>query len=133
MYKLEKAPFGIKIKFAGFMQPDEMREWLEESKVALASAPKGFGVLVDETELKALPEDTKKVLQEGQALYKASGMSRSAVGLASALTTAQMKAVAKDAGIYEWERYIDASANPNWVAVAMAWIQDGVDPDAKPA
>lgn len=133
MYKIEKAPYGLKLTFAGFIQPDEMKQWVEESKTALLSAPKDFGVLVDQTECKAMPEETKLVLQEGQALYKGSGMLRSAVGLNSALTTAQVKRIAQDSGIYEWERYFDASANPDWVTTAVSWIKDGVDPDAKTA
>ncbi len=133
MYKIEKAPYGFKLTFAGFIQADEMKQWVDESKTALVSAPKGFGVLVDETALKPLPEEAKLVLQDGQALYKASGMARSAVGLSSALTTAQMKRVAQDAGIYEWERYFDASSDPNWEAAAVSWIRDAEDPDAKVA
>jgi hypothetical protein len=33
-------------------------------------------------------------------------------------------------GINAYERYIDASAIPDWTQAAVAWVREGVDPDA---
>jgi len=66
---------------------------------------------------------------KGLQLYKGKGMQRSAVILNSTVTTMQFKRLAKESGIYQWERYIDASKTANWTDVAVAWVKDGIDPD----
>ena len=40
-------------------------------------------------------------------------------------TRSLFKRLAKETGIYEWERYIDASSHPNWEEDAMKWIVSG--------
>jgi hypothetical protein len=47
MYKIEKKDYGFYLTFAGFIRADEMRQCVEESKKALMTPPKGFGVFVD--------------------------------------------------------------------------------------
>lgn len=47
MYKIEKKDYGFKLTFGGFIAEDEMKKWVEESKTALLTAPKSFGVIVD--------------------------------------------------------------------------------------
>ena len=37
--------------------------------------------------------------------------------------------IAKETGIYEWERYIDVTAQPGWEQIALDWILNAVDPD----
>ena len=129
MYKIEKQNFGYKLTFKGFIRKYEMLQWVEESKKAVAAAPREFGVLVDMRELKPLPEDSQKHMEEGQKLYKTKGMSRSSVIVAGAATKMQFKRIAKETGIYEWERYIDSIATSNWEKVGIDWISSGVDPD----
>jgi len=129
MYKIEKDNFGYRLTFKGFIKKDEMGEWVEESKKAVAGAPKEFGVLIDMRELKPLPEDSQKHMQEGQKIYKSKGMSRSAVVVNGAATKMQFKRIAKETGIYDWERYIDATAAADWEKAAVGWISSGVDPD----
>jgi hypothetical protein len=106
-----------------------MQAWVEESKTALKSAGKDFGVFVDMRSLKPLVQEAQAVMQEGQKLFKAKGMARSVVILASAIITMQFKRIAQDTGIYQWERYIDSSTVPNWKEKGLAWVRDKVDPD----
>ncbi len=58
-------------------------------------------------------------------------MARSAVILANAMTAMQFKRIAKETGIYEFERYIDASSVADWEKVGIDWISNKVDPDKK--
>ena len=120
---------GIKLTFGDFIKVDEMKQWVEESKKALLKAPLSFGVLIDMRTLKPLSADVQKVMEEGQRLYKTKGMKRSVVVLESSTIAMQFKRIAKDSGIYQWERYISAQDNPNWERTGIAWIKDGVDPD----
>ncbi len=129
MYKIEKKDYGYRLTFGGFIKEDEMKKWLEESKVILPNGPKSFGVFVDMRTLKPLPPESQKHMNEGQKFYKKSGMVRSVVILASAITKMQFKRIAQETGIYEWERYIDEASTSNWEKVGLDWIKDGIDPD----
>lgn len=129
MYKIEKKGYGFKLAFGGSMKVDEVKRWVEESKTALVGAPKEFGVLIDMRTLQPLLEDAQTHMKEGQKLYKAKGMLRSVVILNSPIVTLQFKRIAKETGIYAWERHIDASAVTDWEKVGIDWISKGIDPD----
>jgi hypothetical protein len=129
MYKIEKKSWGYHLTFGDFMDAKEMKAWVDESQAMVKPSGPGFGVFVDMRTLKPLAQDAQLVMQEGQKHYKASGMKRSVVILASKLLTMQFKRIAQETGIYEWERYLDASSVPDWEAKGIRWIRDGVDPD----
>ena len=129
MYKIERKDFGFKLTFGEFMNAEEMKNWVEDSKKSLSTAPKEFGVFVDMRTLKPLPQDSQKAMEEGQKLYKERGMSRSVVILNSPTVTAQFKRIAKETGIYNWERYLDASTIPNWEEKGRSWLSRAIDPD----
>ncbi len=129
MYKIEKKDYGYKLIFSGTIDLDEMKEWVRESEKALVSAPSNFGVLVDMRDLKPLESDAKTEMEKGQKLYKDKGMQRSAVILNSAILTVQFKNIARKSGIYQWERYLNASKVADWEKRAVDWIKNGVDPD----
>jgi len=130
MFKIERRSSGFLLSFSGKIQKPEMSRWLEESKIQLQSASGNFGVIIDMRTLAPIDGETQAVMVEGQALYKKKGMARSAVILANAVVTQQFKRLAQESGIYAFERYIDASVAADWSSVAMAWVRDGVDPDA---
>ena len=129
MYSIEKKPYGVKLIFGEFIQQPEMAEWVKESEQIIPTLSGGFGVFVDMRTLKPLPQDSQEEMEKGQKLYKQHGMVRSVVVLDNAVTTMQFKRIAKKTGIYEWERYIDASATPNWEKVGEDWIVKAEDPD----
>ncbi|HNT35800.1 MAG TPA: hypothetical protein PKH07_12490 [bacterium] len=131
MYKIEKTGYGFRLTFAGAIPAEEMTKWVEESKTALAGRSGGFQLLVDMRELKPLAPDAQQTMLQGQQLYKQAGMGRSAVILSSSILTMQFVRLAKESGIYQWERYLDASKNPNWEAQALAWLEKEQDPDKK--
>jgi hypothetical protein len=110
-----------------------MEQWLSESRKQLAGIPAPFGVVVDMRTLSPLPADAKDVMVRGQKLYKEAGMQRSAVVLSNPITTSQFQRLAKESGIYAWERYIDASSEPNWQEKAVNWIKSASDPERKTA
>lgn len=131
MYKIEKRPSGFLLTFGGFIQKQEMEQWLEESRKALMAAPPEFGVIIDMRTLNPLPKDAQDVMVTGQQMYKVKGMKRSAVILANPTTTIQFKRLAQESGIYAFERYIDASVTPDWSQVALDWVKSEIDPDKK--
>ena len=128
MTKIERKNSGYLLTFAGIINREEMQAWVEASRKALESETRGFCVIVDMRTLAPLPPETQQVMVEGQKLYKARGMTRSAVILNNAVTAMQFKRLAKESGIYQWERYLDG-AQPGHFEAAVAWGRDGVDPD----
>ena len=129
MIKIKRTEFGIHLTFAGLPQRRETEQWLEDSKPVLAEMSGGFGVFVDMRELILLPPESQPALREGQTMYRESGMVRSVVILRDELILMQFKRIAKQTGIYEWERYIDSESEPNWEQVGLDWLVDGIDPD----
>lgn len=129
MYKIEKTGYGFKLIFADFINSEEMKKWVDDSKKVLLTASSGFHILVDMRTLKPLPADAQQYMQDGQKLYKQKGMVRSVVILASSVVKMQFKRIAQETGIYQWERYIDASSTPDWEKVATDWLKSGIDPD----
>ena len=129
MYRIEKKDYGFKLTFGGFIKADEMTQWKAESEKALAGANRKFGVLVDMRVLKPLPADAQAIMIDGQKGFKTKGLERSAVILESSITTAQFRRLAKESGIYAWERYVSAGDTPNWEKVGVDWVTAGIDPD----
>lgn len=129
MCGIVKKIYGYKLIFDGLIKADEMKAWVDKSRKILSLSPSKFGVFVDMRTLKPLAKDSQQFMKEGQKLYKEKGMVRSAVVLDSAVTKMQFQRIAKETGIYEWERYIDASSVSDWEQVGIDWISKGVDPD----
>ena len=129
MYKIDKKDFGYKLLFGGTVSKDEMANWVKDAKKALETQSGSFGVFVDMRDLKPLSNDAKAEMENGQKAFKEKGMQRSVVILNSAIVTMQFKKIAKETGIYDWERYIDASSTPDWEAKGIDWLKNGVNPE----
>ena len=131
MYKREKKEFGLRLTFGGIISGEEMYRWLSDMSRELTSVRDDFCVFVDMRTLAPLGKKGQVHIQDGQKLAKRCGMVRSVVILNSPVTTMQFKHIAMDTGIYEWERYIDASKDRDWEQTGMDWIEKAIDPDKK--
>ena len=129
MYKIEEKDYGYKLTFGEMIHIDEMKNWVADSKEKLTNSSSEFGIFVDMQTLKPLDDETQEMMQSGQKLYKEKGMLRSVVIISKSLLKMQFERLAKESGIYEWERYIDSSSNPNWEQDGIDWISKEVDPD----
>lgn len=129
MTKIEKKDFGFQLTFASNISPEEMAQWVDDSSKALSGQSGSFGVLIDMRDLAPLSAAAKEKMEEGQKLYKAKGMARSAVVVSQGILATQFKLIAQKTGIYDWERYIDASVVTNWENIAIDWLKNGKDPD----
>ncbi|SDC84045.1 hypothetical protein [Natrinema hispanicum] len=129
MYTIERTDFGFQITFAGKMDEAELHEWINDSRAALQDSPDEFGVLVDMRDLKLLNDDEQQLMRDGQQHYQDAGMVRSSVILDSAILTLQFRRLAKESGIYDWERYINAGTTDDWYQQAVDWLVDEIDPD----
>lgn len=122
MYEIKEAKYGFELTFAGSIDVKEMTQWLADSNIALRKmVGKKFQVLIHMDELKSLQEAAKKILIDGQAIYKRIGMTRSAVIVPNLLVKMQMENTAKASGIHEYERYFTKDKIGN----AINWIKEG--------
>jgi hypothetical protein len=132
MHRIEKKDFGFQLTFGDRMDVAEMTRWREEARAALEGGPRSFGVVIDMRTLKpgGIQPDAQKIMVDGQGLFKKAGMQRSCVILQSATITMQFERIARESGIFVFERYINAAAKPDWESQALGWIRSGIDPNA---
>ncbi len=102
--------------------------WRKKIKEAVTQLNDEFHVLVDLRKCVLLPPECKPIIEDVESFCKANGMQRSVLILATDIAVMQTKIVAKKTGIYEWERYINASTNPDWEEIAMNWLIKEIDP-----
>jgi len=131
LYKIEKKEFGFWLTFGGMIYVEEAKEWATNFENDLKSFPDGFHVFVDMRTLKPLDKETQEFMSQGQIAAKDYGMIRSVVILSNPVTTLQFKRIAQKTGIYEYERYIDASTDPNWEQTGLDWLLEEKDPEDK--
>jgi hypothetical protein len=127
MYDIKKTNYGFRITFGGFMTMEEVQKWAEEFAPKARASRGKYSVLVDMRTLKPLPSDAQEFMLFGQQEAHKNGMERSAAIVNSPITLMQFKRMSKTSGIDKFERYIDASANPNWEKIALEWVEKGID------
>ena len=128
MYAIERKPYGYRLTFSGFMQIEEMEQWLIDSKAVLASSPAAFGVFVDMRAMKPLPEGAQVSINFGQRVYKESGMQRSVLVYDHPMIQVQLQRISTESDIEANERYISARERADWEAAGLAWITEGIEP-----
>ncbi|MBZ5681801.1 MAG: hypothetical protein LAO24_17020 [Acidobacteriia bacterium] len=128
MYKIEKSDLGFHLTFGGTITKGELEEWYKESEQVLATQQVPFGVIIDMRTLAPLPVEAQGIMVRGQSMYRSRGMQRSCVILEDPITTIQFRRLAKQSGIFLYERYIDASAHKDWRQQAEKWVKGAVCP-----
>jgi hypothetical protein len=122
--------FGIRIHCPGYITPVEMRAWLDDLKPrVLAFNGRPFGLLADARTQKANPPESQEIVKEAMVWLRSNGMERSVVVLDSTVALIQILRLAKSSGVYAYERYLDASKDPDWERKALDWIVRAIDPD----
>ncbi len=128
MYQIRRTEYGLHLTFSGHIQPEEIQQWLEDLQAQLPTLSGKFSVFVDMRHMILLPPDSQPAMRDGQNLAKQAGMVRSVVILADEVIALQFRRLAKQSGIIDGERYIDASTIPDWEQAGLDWILKGIDP-----
>ncbi|MDH3892871.1 MAG: hypothetical protein OEV49_17555 [candidate division Zixibacteria bacterium] len=131
MYTIKKTSYGFQFSFMGHFPKDEAKLWARDASQAFLTYEGNPGVFVDMRDMELMPPESRQYVIDVQRIARKNGMIRSAVILKDKITTMQLMGIAKETGIYEWERYIDANAEPNWEKVGLDWVIHGIDPDEK--
>jgi hypothetical protein len=128
MYKIEKKGFGYKLTFSGSIRSEEMAQWFQDFGEVLESQSGTFFVFVDMRALIPLSREAQTFMQEGQVLALKKGMLRSVVITKSPVTEAQFRRIGGETGIIQGERYVDATATPDWEKVGLDWLLKAIEP-----
>jgi hypothetical protein len=126
---VESTSYGHRSVFSDPITLADTVAWFEELKRCVEGKT-SFGQLVDVRGRQRLTgiRDQEQVVEEAMGYLLAHGLTRSAVIVATTQTALKIKHMAFGTNVYERERYIDGSA-PDSEQIALAWIEDGVDPD----
>jgi len=132
MSDVEAVPYGLTFHSKGFATAEDAKAWLEDYRAVLkvlAQKGKPFGQFADLRGYKPRAPEAQAYIAESMKAFKAAGGQRSIVLFDSRLASMQIKRLAKDSGLYEWERYIDTETYPDFEKVVLAWLNEGKDPD----
>lgn len=125
MYKIEQQSYGLKLTFAGFIREAEMITWQAEIFPLLELLPPSFGMLIDMSEMEAMPSKSQEILMATQKTFKPR-IKRSATVTKSAITNIQSKRIGNKSGVNETKIFIDATHTPDWEEQAINWIKNGI-------
>ena len=128
MYEVHLTEYGVKFVFKGFMEKDELRRWAQEVGQAVKKLGKGCWVLHDMRGMNPLPPEARELMKLNIVQAKQAGLGRSAQIVDDAITAMQFQRLAREVGISETTRQIDASLVPDCEKVAIDWIVKGIDP-----
>ncbi len=134
MYSIQVTGFGLKLRTEGSLTDAEGDDWVKlylQKLDEVVRRGKPFGQYVDMRGAKLLPPDFQKKLTVTMAKFKESGGARSVVIMDTSTGAMQIRRLARESGVYSYERYLDAETTPNFERVGLAWIIDGKDPDLK--
>lgn len=109
MYKVDKTDLGFRLTFAGDMTKAELEKWYEDGEQVLAGQQGLFGVIIDMRTLDLLPAEGQGVMVRGQSMYRCRGMQRSCIILEDAIKTIQFMRLARQSGVFKYERCINPS------------------------
>lgn len=131
MVAWQKTKYGYRFTASGTATEEEMLKLTQEVKESFPKEDLDFFVFADLRGFAIFPPECKAALEELQRFLLDRGMKRAVVVVKDDLTGEQMQLVSKKTGAYAWERYIDASTNPDWESQAMDWLLKGIDPDVR--
>lgn len=133
MNSVERTNYGYKVTLAGFVIAAEMHSWLENIHQLLKEhGDEPFGVIIDIRKLRILSSEARQAMIAGKEVFDLKNLKRVALVVDGLVTTLRYRQIAREIGDYCCERFLDASRTKNWEQVALAWVQDGIDPDRVP-
>ena len=131
MHEITKEKYGVKIVVAGLISDDEVESAISELKNIFMQMKGEYCAIVDIRDCKAVTEKGQKIISEAMMFSRESEILRSAIIVSNPVAAAQYRRMAIESGIYNRQRYIEASVFENWEELALDWINNGVDPYIK--
>ena len=129
MMTWQKKDYGFHFTFSSPITEDEASKWSKEVKQAATQVSTEFYVFVDLRKFILIPPECRHIIEDVQSFFKENGMKRSVVIVNEPITAMQVKLVASETNIRDWERYIESPSNPDWEQQGMNWLEHGIEPD----
>lgn len=130
MHEVKETEYGLYVEVTGLVSLDQSIVIMAEMRQIFESRETGICVFANLQKMDLLTEETQAVLLKIQRHCVNSGVKRVAVILGNATVAHQFKRLSLESGIYDYERYLDASSDPDWETKGLKWITEGIDPDA---
>lgn len=129
MISWQKKDYGFHFCFSSPVTLNEAEKWRTEVNHAVSQLNEDVFVFADLRKCELIPTECRPIIEEVQTFFRQNGLKRSVVIVGDTIIAMQLKLIAIDTGVREWERYIDASSAPDWEQLGLDWIKHGVDPD----
>lgn len=130
MYKVERTDYGIKATIRGVLDASDAVSLRDEFVVLLGKQDGPFSLLVDARDLVPPDKEGANLLQECEEVALKAGMHRMAFILQSPVLKALVRQIAHLSGTAEMSKYINCMKLDNADQVALAWVGDGIEPEA---
>lgn len=98
MVQIEPTLYGLKVTFTGDLDALQLKNWLKQSKAALAGRQAGFHALVDLRATGPMTHEALVFWDIGLALYERQGMRESMVLLPDGRAVPMQQVVSRKAG-----------------------------------
>lgn len=131
MYLINHTDYGLRLRLSGTMLVNEVKAFGRDLDRTFETIAKPFSVFVDMRDLLPIDEPAQQEIIAIQLKFLKAGAVKSVVVLNNPTTTYQFKRIALQSEVYDYERYIDASADPDWESNGLKWLVDDIDPDAE--
>jgi hypothetical protein len=129
MHKIEETPYGYRLVFDGLLHREDAGALLNAMRTTIRPRGCSYALMVDLRNSRAFPAEAQEILKQAILHCKQTGMERNACILDSAIATLQAKRLAREAGVDESSRYIDAASDPDWERIAIDWLVRAIEPD----
>lgn len=127
---VEKTDYGLIIKLHDKMKLEELKEVSAKVEPILfeyKAKNKKFSILLDLSEVKIQDPAIMEEMGKGMILAKEAGTQRTAIIFSSSIAKLQVANKAREAGIYNSERYFSVTEE-DYKKNALAWAKNGVEP-----
>lgn len=124
--RTEKTSYGYSSIYGETASLEEAKEWLVDVKKILGPGKRPFCQMIDIRGQKAHDPTVQTFIVEAMGYLRKTGLQRSAVILSSAIAKMEITRLAKQTGVYDYERYFEGTGSEK---AALAWLEHGVDPD----
>ena len=131
MFSINHTDYGLRVRLSGTMSAREIDAFSDGMRDAISVWTNPFAVFVDMRDLEPLGVVAQQGIIDIHAMGLKAGAMRSVVILNNSTTMVQFKRIALQTNVYEFERYLDATAEPNWEEIGLKWLTEGIDPDAE--
>lgn len=130
MYEVKETEYGLYLRIIGEVSLDESKAILSEVRVIFERRETGICAFADLQKMELLSLETQAVCVEIQKMLIELGVKRVVTMLGNATVAHQFKRLSLQSGLFDFDRYIDVSINPDWEEIGLRWMNDGIDPDA---